>query len=150
MPTMGEEAVERIRRDHEHMLQLIDRIRAECTERGRIDDCGDCSQSRQGVCHGNIEQMIRAFVETTLKHNLIELMFMEDRVPSAHRLAHNQAHMDIAQQLKAIRVVFSEDRNCILAIEGIDQVHQTLLAHFKDYDQQLEAYLIEAALAPQP
>lgn len=150
MPTMGEEAVERIRRDHEHMLQLIDRIRAECTERGRIDDCGDCSQSRQGVCHGNIEQMIRAFVETTLKHNLIELMFMEDRVPSAHRLAHNQAHMDIAQQLKAIRVVFSEDRNCVLAIEGIDQVHQTLLAHFKDYDQQLEAYLIEAALAPQP
>lgn len=150
MPTMGEEAVERIRRDHEHMLQLIDRIRAECTERGRIDDCGDCSQSRQGVCHGNIEQMIRAFVETTLKHNLIELMFMEDRVPSAHRLAHNQAHMDFAQQLKAIRVVFSEDRNCVLAIEGIDQVHQTLLAHFKDYDQQLEAYLIEAALAPQP
>ena len=150
MPTMGEEAVERIRRDHEHMLQLIDRIRAECTERGRIDDCGDCSQSRQGVCHGNIEQMIRAFVETTLKHNLIELMFMEDRVPSAHRLAHNQAHMDIAQQLKAIRVVFSEDRNCVLAIEGIDQVHQTLLAHFKDYDQQLEGYLIEAALAPQP
>ncbi|PKO37318.1 MAG: hypothetical protein CVU33_13665 [Betaproteobacteria bacterium HGW-Betaproteobacteria-6] len=150
MPTMGEEAVERIRRDHDHMLQLIDRIRAECTERGRIDNCGDCSQSRQGVCHGNIEQMIRAFVETTLKHNLIELMFMEDRVPPAHRLAHNQAHMDIAQQLKAIRVVFSEDGNCILAIEGIDHVHQTLLTHFKEFDLQLEAYLIEATLAPQP
>jgi hemerythrin len=147
---MGEEAVERIRRDHDHMLQLIDRIRAECTERGRIDNCGDCSQSRQGVCHGNIEQMIRAFVETTLKHNLIELMFMEDRVPPAHRLAHNQAHMDIAQQLKAIRVVFSEDGNCILAIEGIDHVHQTLLTHFKEFDLQLEAYLIEATLAPQP
>ncbi|TXT24840.1 MAG: hypothetical protein FD131_4834 [Rhodocyclaceae bacterium] len=58
--------------------------------------------------------------------------------------------MDIAQQLKAIRVVFSEDGNCVLAIEGIDHIHHTLLAHFKDYDQQLEAYLIEAALAPLP
>ncbi|MGB4064927.1 MAG: hypothetical protein WBK19_13980 [Azonexus sp.] len=150
MPTMGEEAVDRIRRDHEHMLHLIDRIRSECTERGKIDNCNDCGASRKGVCHGNIEQMIRSFVETTLKHNLIELMFMEDRVPSAHRLAHNQAHMDIAQQLKAIRVIFSEDGNCVLAIEGIDHVHQTLLAHFKDFDQQLEAYLLEAALAPQP
>jgi hemerythrin len=148
MPTAGEEAVERIRRDHEHMLHLIDRIRAECTERGKIDNCNDCSQSRRGVCHGNIEQMIRAFVETTLKHNLIESMFMEDRVPSAHRVAHNKAHMDIAQQLKAIRVLFSEDGNSILAIEGIDHIHDTLLAHFRDYDQQLEAYLVESVAAP--
>lgn len=150
MPTMGEEAVEKIRRDHEHMLHLIDRIRAECTERGKIDNCGDCSPSRQGICHGNIEQMIRSFVETTLKHNLIESMFMEERVPPAHRHAHNQAHMDIAQQLKAIRVLFSEEHNCVLAIEGIDHIHATLMAHFKDYDQQLEAYLLAAALAPQP
>ncbi len=146
---MGEEAVDRIRRDHEHMLHLIERIRSECTERGKIDNCSACGANHKGVCHGNIEQMIRAFVETTLKHNLIELMFMEDRVPSAHRLAHNQAHMDIAQQLKAIRVVLSEDGNCILAIEGIDRIHQTLLEHFKDHDLQLEAYLIEAAPAPQ-
>lgn len=148
MTTIGEEAVKRIRSDHEHMLHLIDRIRSECTERGRIDNCRDCGASRKVVCQGNIEQMIRSFVESTLKHNLIELMLMEDRVPAAHRLAHNQAHMDIAQQLKAIRVIFSEDGNCVLAIEGIDQIHQTLLAHFKEYDQQLETYLAEAALAP--
>ena len=69
---------------------------------------------------------------------------------AAHRIAHNQAHMEIAQQLKAIRVVFSEDGNCVRAIEGIDRIHQTLQAHFTDYDQQLEAYLLEAAPAPQP
>jgi hypothetical protein len=57
--------------------------------------------------------------------------------------------MDIAQQLKAIRVLFSEDGNCVLAIEGIDHIHQTLQAHFKDYDQQLEAFLTETTLAPQ-
>jgi hypothetical protein len=147
---MGEEAVERIRRDHGHMLHLIDRIRSECTERGKITSCKDCQPTRQGVCHGNIEQMFRSFVETTLKHNLIESMFMEDRVPTAHRMAHNQAHMDIAQQLKAVRLVFSEDGNCLLAIEGIDHIHKILLEHLKEYDQQLEAYLLEAALAQQP
>ena len=56
--------------------------------------------------------------------------------------------MEIAQQLKAIRAVFSECGNKILAIEGIEHVHQTLIAHFRDYDQPLEGYLNEAALAP--
>jgi hemerythrin len=149
MPTMGEEAVERIRRDHENMLHLIDRIGSECTERPTIDNCDDCPSNRRGVCHGNIEQLIRAFVETTLKHNLIESMFMEERVPAAHRIAHNQAHLDIAQQLKAIRVVFSEDGNCVQAIEGIDHIHNILMVHFKDYDQHLENYLLETNVAPQ-
>jgi hemerythrin len=80
----------------------------------------------------------------TLKHNLIESMYMEGIVPSAHRIAHNQAHMDIAQQLKEIRVVFSGDGNGIQAIEGIDRVRQTLLTHFQEHDQQLENYLAAA------
>jgi hemerythrin len=149
MPSNGEDAVERIRRDHAQMLQLIDRIRSQCTQRAILKNCNECDPVQRGVCHGNIEQLIRSFVETTLKHNLIESMYMEERVPSAHRIAHNQAHMEIALQLKAIRVVFSEDGNCILAIEGIDHIHQTLLAHLKDYDRQLESYLLEANLAPQ-
>lgn len=148
MPSNGDDAVERIRRDHERMLQLVDRIRSECTQQGKIDNCKDCAPNRRGVCHGNIEQLIRSFVETTLKHNVIESMFMDEVAPAAHRIAHNQAHMEIAQQLKAIRVVFSEDGNCVLAIEGIDRIHQTLQAHFTDYDQQLEIYC-SAALATQ-
>jgi len=144
MPPIGEDAVARIRRDHDHMLQLVERISSECSQRDKIDNCNDCSPTRRHVCHGNIEQLIRSFVETTLKHNLMESMFMEELAPHAHRIAHNQAHMDIAQQLKAIRVIFSEDGNCVLAIEGIDRVQQTLLAHFRDYDQQLESYLTAA------
>lgn len=150
MPTLGEDGVARMCRDHEHMLQLIDRIRAECTQRGIITNCRDCSRSLQGVCHGNIEQLIRSFTETTLKHIMIESMLMEDKVPPAHRIAHNQAHMDIAQQLKAIRVVFSEDRNCVLAIEGIEDIHQSLITHFKDHDRHLEAYLSTPAPATLP
>ena len=149
MPSNGEDAVARIRRDHERMLQMVERIRSECTQQGKIDHCKDCAPNRRGVCHGNIEQLIRSFVETTLKHNVIESVFMEEVAPAAHRIAHNQAHMEIAQQLKAIRVVFSEDGNCVLAIEGIERIHQTLLAHFTDYDQQLETYC-SAALATQP
>lgn len=144
MPPIGEDAVARIRRDHERMLQLVERIRSECSQRDKIDNCNDCSPTLRHVCHGNIEQLIRSFVESTLKHNLMESMFMEELAPQAHRVAHNQAHMDIAQQLKEIRVVFSEDGNCVLAIEGIDRVQQTLLTHFRDYDQQLESYLTVA------
>lgn len=141
MAPVGESAVERIRRDHERMLELIDRIRAECNQRGKLDNCNECAPNRRGVCHGNIELMIRTFVETTLKHNAIESMFMEETVPLEHRHAHNKAHMEIALQLQAIRVVFAEGGNGIVAIEGIDHVHQTLLEHFRDYDQQLESYL---------
>lgn len=149
MPPIGDDAVERIRRDHERMLQLVERIRSECTEQGKVDHCNDCTPNRRGVCQGNIEQLIRTFVETTLKHNVIESMFMEEVAPAAHRLAHNRAHMEIALQLKAIRVIFSEDGNGVQAIEGIDQIHQALLTHFEDYDLQLEGYLRAIALTPQ-
>jgi hypothetical protein len=53
--------------------------------------------------------------------------------------------MEIAQQLKEIRLVFSADGNGIQAIEGIDRVRQTLSEHFREYDQQLEAYLSATA-----
>lgn len=141
MPADREEAVERMRRDHEHMLGLIERIVSYCDQRDRLASCNDCQSTQHTVCHGNIELLIRAFVEMTLKHNLVESMYMDEIVPSEHRIAHNQAHMDIAQQLKEIRLVFTADGNGIQAIEGIDRVRQTLIGHFRDHDQQLEAYL---------
>ena len=147
MPTVGEDGIERMGRDHEHMMQLIERILAECTQPDTVSNCKDCNPTRQGICHGNIEQLVRSFIETTMKHIMIESMLMAEPVPAAHRIAHNQAHMAIAQQLKAIRVVFSEDRNCVQAIEGIEQVHQALLEHFRDYDQALETFLGMATAA---
>lgn len=144
MPPLGGHAVDKIRRDHEHLLELIQRIDAECDQQGVLSSCADCHSSHRAVCHGNIEQLIRAFIESTLKHNFIESMFMEDLVPEEHRIAHNRAHMAIAGQLKEIRVIFSEDNNGILAVEGIQQVRQSLLDHFRDFDQQLEGYLVEA------
>lgn len=145
MPAIQEQAVEKIRRDHEQMLGLIRRIKAECTQNDKIENCNDCHPNIRHVCHGNIEQLVRVFVEFTLKHNLVESMYMEGGVPHAHRVAHNQAHMDIAQQLKALRVVFSDDGNCVLAIDGIDKALTTLLGHFNEYDQELERYLLAPA-----
>lgn len=144
MPPIREQAVEKMRRDHEQMLQLIERIQAQCDQDDQLDNCNDCNSSQRGICRGNIEQMIRSFVEMTLKHNLVESMYMEEIVPPAHRIAHNQAHMAIARQLKEIRVVFSGDGNGIQAIEGIDRVRETLFTHFKEHDQQLEGYLAAA------
>jgi len=144
MPLIHEEAIERMRRDHECMLELIRRIKATCSEIDRVDNCHQCQSGRWQVCHAEIRQLVAAFVETTLKHNVLESLYMEERVPKAHRQAHNQAHMAIAEQVKAIRIVLSEEGNCVLAIAGIDQVLDSLAAHFTEFDQQLEGYLLLA------
>lgn len=144
MPPNREESLDKIQRDHDYMLRLIERILGECDQTGQLESCKDCQPTRRHVCHGNIEQLIRSFVEATLKHNFLEAMYMEHFVPDDHRIAHNRAHLEIAQQLKDIRVIFSEDGNCVLAIDGMERIRQTLIAHFKDYDQQLEAYLSAA------
>lgn len=145
MSPIREQAAERIRRDHENLINLVRRIKASCTQSGKVDNCNDCELSQPQVCHGNIEQLVRSFVEVTLKHNLVESLYMEQGVPQAHRIAHNQAHMQMAEQMKAIRVVFSKDGNCVLAIEGIDSVLAALQAHFAEFDQQLEGYLLAPA-----
>jgi hypothetical protein len=145
MPVIRETAAERIRQDHDYMIDLARRIKSLCTQGDKVSDCGGCERTRFQVCHGNIEQQIRAFVEFTLKHNLIESLYMDDGVPKAHRIAHTQAHLNIAQQMKSIRAVFSEDGNCIIAIEGIDKVLEALLAHIEEFDQPLECYLLAAA-----
>jgi hemerythrin len=145
MRAMHMESVEKIRRDHDHMLEMIERIKSECTQTTRTGSCNDCQPTVRHVCHASIDQLIRSFVEFTLRHNLVEAAYMADTVPAAHRIAHNRAHLDLACQLKAIRVIFSEDGNCVLAIEGIDQALQSLLAHFEEFDRPLEAYLLDAA-----
>lgn len=147
MPPINTGAVEMMLRDHEHLLQLIQRIEDQCDPNDRPERCRDCPEPQRGVCHGNIEQLIRAFVEATLKHNLTESTFMEGVLPTADRVAHNRAHLEIAQQLKEIRVVFSADGNGIQAIEGIARVRQTLLGHLKDHDQLLESHIARAAMA---
>lgn len=145
MPPIREQAAERMRRDHEQMIDLIQRIKSSCSQIDAVDNCKQCQPSRRQLCNGNIEQLIRSFVEVTLKHNFIESLYMESGVPEAHRVAHNQAHTAIAAKLNAIRVVLSEDGNCVLAIEGVDDVLRSLLAHFTEYDQHLEGYLLASA-----
>lgn len=139
----GKHSVDRIRDDHKYMLELVDRILGSCDERGRVENCANCADTRRMVCHGNIEALIRSFIETTLKHNVLEAMYMEEEdVPHAHRSAHNKAHIAIAEQLKAIRVVFSQEGDCIIAIDGIEEVRRSLIAHFQEFDQQLETLLL--------
>ena len=145
MSAIREQDVEKMHRDHDLIIGLIARIRNECSKRESAENCQGCQPNLQMVCRGNIDQLIKSFVEITLKHNLIESMYMEDGVPQAHRAKHNRAHMEIAEQLKAIRVVFSSDGNGIVAIEGVERALATLLAHFKDFDQELEGYLLAHA-----
>jgi hemerythrin len=141
MQLICDEAVDRMHRDHDYMLDLIRRIKASCDRSDKIANCRDCGSNHREFCHSNIEQLVRAFVEATLKHNAIESLYMAKNVPKTHRIAHNNAHLAIAEQLRAIRVVFSEDGNCVQAIHGIDEVLQTLQSHFQEFDRHLESYL---------
>lgn len=142
MPPSREQAVDRIREDHDYMIELARRIAASCTRRETADNCDECPPNLRQICHGNIDELIRRFVEVTQKHNLYESLFMQEGVPLAHRLAHNQAHLALAEQMKAIRLVFTDDGDCVIAIEGIDTVLKALLAHIDEYDSKLEAYLL--------
>lgn len=145
MLLIREEAIERMHRDHEAMLELIRRIQALCGERERGDGCSGCTDDRRGFCRSHVEQLVRAFVEATLKHNAMESLYMEEGVPVEHRRAHLRAHMDIAERLKGIRIVFAKDGDTVRAIEGIDEVLAALHGHFAEYDRHLEGYLLASA-----
>lgn len=145
MLLIREEAIDRMRRDHDAMLDLIRRIQGLCSERGQSEHCGGCGDDRRAYCRSHVEQLIRAFVEATLKHNAMESLYMEDGVPDAHRRAHNRAHMTIAEQLKNIRIVLAGDGNTVQAIAGIEEVLATLTAHFIEYDSHLERFLLAPA-----
>lgn len=145
MLLIREEAIDRMRRDHEGMLDLIRRIQALCSERGRVEHCGGCGDDRRSYCRSHVEQLVRAFVESTLKHNAMESLYMDDSVPEAHRRAHNKAHMAIAEHLKNIRIVFASDGNTVQAIAGIDEVLAALTIHFAEFDSHLERYLMAPA-----
>lgn len=140
--------IPKMRRDHDSLLQMIDRILAMCDRTGDLEHCTGCDAGRRVVCGGNIEQSIRVFVETTLMHNLFESALMKDHVPHDHRVAHQKAHIDIAEQLKGIRTVFARDGNGIVAIHGIDRVRDSLVSHFEEYDLLLEQFI--AAANPDP
>lgn len=144
MPLNQERHVEKIRRDHDRLLELVTRIKELCALRGQVNDCRSCQPGPRSVCQGNVEQLILAFVEATLKHHLVESVYMES-APPAHRQAHMRAHMAIAEQLKSIRVVFSADGNCVLAIDGIDAALTDLTRHFDEFDKPLEDFLLAPA-----
>lgn len=142
MEPIRELAFDRTHRDHKLMVDFAERIKAACKQRSIVDDCHKCCPDLRQVCRSAVENLIKAFVEATLKHDVIEALLMKGNVPQAHRLAHMQSHIAIAEQLKSIRVVLSGDGNCVLAVDGIDGVLSLLLAHYEEYDQPLENYLL--------
>lgn len=145
MTQAREHEVKRIHQDHEYLFQLIAKIKSACADAGSRKICWECPPTQRGVCQGNVDQLILHLVEVTLKHHLLESVFMAEGVPQEHRVAHMRSHVKIAEQMKSIRVIFSEDGNCILAIEGVEGVLDSLSAHIEEFDRPLEEYLLTAA-----
>ena len=82
--------------------------------------------------------------EITLRHNLMESACMVGQVPEEHRVAHNRAHLQIAEKMRAIRLNFRRRGNGALAIRDVSEVLELLTSHLAEYDQQLESYLLAA------
>ena len=145
MNMIPEQAVEKIQRDHDYLFELMDRIEAVCSKRYEQINCRSCSDEVRVVCQGNVHQLIQTFTEATLKHHAVEAFYMSDVAPPEHRTAHVRAHMAIAENLKAIRIGFSEDGNCITAIDGVEQALAAIRAHIEEFDAPFEAMLLQPA-----
>jgi hemerythrin len=145
MNMVPEHAVEKIHRDHDYLFELMGRLEAVCSKRDEQINCRTCSGELRVVCQGNVYQLIQTFTEATLKHHAVEAFYMSDAAPPEHRTAHVRAHMAIAEQLKAIRVEFSEDGNCVTAIDGVEQAVAMIRAHIDEFDRPLENMLLTTA-----
>lgn len=144
MKSDQEPLVAKLRQDHEYMVELMEEIRRLCIRGDSSENCTSCSLSQRVICGSNIEQAIRDFVEVTLRHNLIESACMDSHVPRAHRVAHNLAHLEIAEQLEAIRRGFAASGNGVVAVNEIGALLDAQAAHFAEYDLPLEKYLLAA------
>jgi hypothetical protein len=126
------------------MIELMEEIRGLCVRGAADDDCTACPVSQRTLCGSNIEQSIRVFIEVAMRHNLIESACMDISVPRAHRIAHNLAHIEMAEQMEAIRRAFEVSGNGAVAVEEIGAMLETHANHFADYDLPLESYLLAA------
>ena len=145
MNMIPSDAVAKIHRDHDYLFELMERIEAVCSKRDEQINCRSCGGDIRVVCQGNVHQLIQTFTEATLKHHAVESFYMSDAAGAEHRTAHVRSHMAIAEKLKAIRVEFSEDGNCISAIDGVEQAIAAIRAHIVEFDAPLEAMLMQPA-----
>ena len=139
-----EPLVAKLRQDHQYLYELMEEIRGLCVRGESTEDCNSCPVIQRSLCGSNIEQSIRRFIEVTLRHNLIEAACMDINVPRAHRIAHNLAHIAMAEQMEGIRRAFEESGNGAVAVEEIGAMLDTHEKHFAEYDLPLENYLLAA------
>jgi hemerythrin len=139
-----EQLVAKLRQDHEYMAELMAQIRRLCVRGDAAENCNGCPVDRRTLCNSDIVQLMRVFVEATLRHHLIESACMAEEVPRAHRVAHNRAHITIAEQMEGIRRAFGETGNGVVAVADIAALLDTLATHYADFDRPLEDYLLAA------
>ena len=139
-----EQLVSKLRQDHEYLDELMAQLRHLCLRGDGVENCTGCTVGQRTLCNSDIVLSIRTFVDVTLRHNLIESACMADHVPREHRVAHNRAHIAMAEQLEGIRQAFSESGNGVVAVAALAALFDTLAAHVEEFDHPLEQYLLAA------
>ena len=144
MNTDCQQLVLKLHEDHAYLQALMAQISALCDRGDLTAGCNGCASQQRTSRTSDIENLIRTFIEATLHHNMLESACMQDKAPREHRLAHNQAHLMIAERLKAVRLDFRQTSNGVAAIRDISEIMTLLTEHINSYDEQLEAYLLAA------
>ena len=144
MNTDCQQLVLKLHEDHAYLQALMAQISALCDRGDLTTGCNGCASQQRTSCTSDIENLIRTFIEATLHHNMLESACMQDKAPREHRHAHNQAHLMIAERLKAVRLDFRQTGNGVAAIRDISEIMTLLTEHINSYDEQLEAYLLAA------
>lgn len=139
-----QQLVLKLHEDHAYLQALMAQISALCDRGDPVVGCNGCAPQQRTSCSSDIENLVRTFIEATLHHNMLESACMQDIAPREHRHAHNQAHLMIAERLKAVRLDFRQTGNGVAAIRDIGKIMPLLREHIDSYDEQLEAYLLAA------
>ena len=144
MSSNQEQLITKLRQDHAYLLELMARIRAMCKTGFPEEGCQKCDLSRREPCQMDIEHLLRALFDVSLRHHLVESAWMKNNVPSDHLIAHNADHLKISDAMSRIRQDFKEYGNGLIAIAQVSALLDHLASHLEKFDLPMEHFFLEA------
>lgn len=128
--------------DHEHqaLLDLLQRTRAVCPDRG-ARDCHGCPAERSHHCFAAFERVLNESINFMLGHFAHEERLMDQGVPKAHATAHQAAHAEIANAVLRM-TTYLDSANTAATSRKLAQVFEDwLFRHIEEQDLELARHL---------
>lgn len=124
--------------DHEHqaLLDLLQRTRAVCPDRG-ARDCHGCPAERSRHCFVAFERVLNESINFMLGHFAHEERLMDQGVAKAHVAGHQAAHAEIANAVLRM-TTYLDSTNTAATSRQLAQVFEDwLFRHIEEWDLDL-------------